>query len=244
VGWADSLSYNFHGTFIAQTLFWNIRDCQTCHGNDYKGNGYASKNCTQCHKQAQGPEACNTCHGSFVNSAPPKDLSGHTASTFVGVGAHQAHLQDTTLTTAFNRDCNLCHITPSAYSDPDHIDGRLPAKVRFGSFATDSSRLNTSWNHEEATCSNVYCHGAFEFKKEKAGSFTWIFTDSVIVGNNPVMNWTEVGSEQAQCGTCHGLPPQGHLAQQTCNGCHGRVVDENFNIINKKLHINGKIDVF
>jgi len=243
-GWADSLSGDFHGAFIALSLSWDIKQCQACHGTDYKGQGYEVKNCTRCHIKPQGPEACNTCHGSDVNFAPPKDLEGHTAATYTGVGAHQHHLQDTTLTTAFTRDCNLCHIMPAAYSAPGHIDGQLPAEVIFGAVATDSSRLNSLWDHETASCSNIYCHGAFTFKKADAGANSWVYTDSLITGNNRLMKWNEPDSEQAECGTCHGLPPNGHLEQDTCNGCHKTVVDENFNIINKKLHINGKVDVF
>jgi len=243
-GWSDTLSENFHTKFIADTLKWKIEICQSCHGMDYRGNGAESKNCLVCHTAPEGPEACNTCHGDILNPAPPRDLNGNMSTTSIGVGAHQTHLTDTTLTTAFSRDCNLCHKMPSAYDDAGHIDGQLPAEVVFSSFTTDTNRLNSIWDHETASCSNIYCHGAFVFKKEDAGSNSWIYTDSVIVGNNPTMKWTEVGTNQAECGSCHTLPPEGHLSQLTCNGCHGRVVDENFNIINKSLHINGKVDVF
>ncbi len=242
-GWADSLSDNFHGSFVAQTLSWNIHGCQSCHGSNYKGAGYDSKNCTKCHEQPQGPEACNTCHGSSVNFAPPKDLNGHIATTFIGVGAHQAHLQDTTLTTAFTRDCNLCHIQPATYSDIGHIDGSLPAEVVFNEFAADSGKTHPVWDNQSASCANVYCHGSFAFSKDKS-TFQWIYTDFVIVGNNRQMIWNNVDAGQAACGTCHDLPPKGHAAHNTCDACHGKVVDANFNIINKKLHINGKIDVF
>lgn len=243
-GWTDSLSTAFHGSYIADTLGWNLELCTACHGTDYKGAGVDEKDCTICHTQPGGPEACSTCHGSGINFAPPRDLAGHTETSFTGVGAHQVHLNDTTYTTSFDRDCDLCHIKPTEFDDPTHIDGNLPAEVHFGLFATDSSALNSSWDHTTATCNNVYCHGAFKFRKEDAGVNSWIFSDSVITGNNPAMIWNQVDGSQDACGTCHGLPPTGHLAQTTCNGCHPRVVNDKFEIIDKSLHINGRADVF
>ncbi|NOX87948.1 MAG: hypothetical protein GXO77_02905 [Calditrichaeota bacterium] len=242
-GWADSLSDNFHANAIVSRFKWQIEKCQQCHGKDYTGMGYAVKNCTRCHTEPKGPEACNTCHGSDKNPAPPKDLEGNTARSFVGVGAHQVHLTDSTFTTAFDRDCIQCHIKPQNYEDEGHIDGQLPAEITFSLFASDSGKTQPLWNHDNATCSNVYCHGDFKFKKSES-KFSWIYTDSVITGNNPVITWNDTGEEQVECGTCHDLPPKGHLAQTTCNTCHGKVVDADNNIIDKKLHINGQIDVF
>ena len=65
----------------------------------------------------------------------------------------------------------------------------------------------------------------------------------MIVGNNPIMLWTTVDENQAACGTCHDLPPKGHISTSACSACHSTVVDENYNIINKELHINGEIDL-
>ncbi len=245
-GFANGNSPNFHGKFIGEMLAWDILPCQQCHGSDYSGNGFEKKNCLACHTEEDGPEACNLCHGSTDNFAPPEDLLGNVETTAVGVGAHQTHLTDTTLTTSLLQECSHCHIEPSTYSDPGHIDNPpLPAELSFSPLASDSSRISPSWNHETATCGNVYCHGAFEFRKEDS-AFPWGYADSTIVGNNAELLWTAVGAGQATCGTCHDLPPKGHvgIAEATCNVCHGRVVDADFNITNKDLHINGKIEVF
>jgi len=54
------------------------------------------------------------------------------------------------------------------------------------------------------------------------------------------------------CGTCHGLPPlqivtQGnpiaHPAATNCDACHQRVIDANFNFVDRSLHINGNVEV-
>jgi len=243
-GFADSTSENFHQNYIRSTANWNITQCQECHGVDYSGIGNPDKNCLRCHTQADGPEACNTCHGSANNPGPPFDLFGHTATTFIGVGAHQTHLTDTTLTTAFEKDCILCHNKPLIYSSTGHVDNAPPpADINFGLFASDSGRAEPHWDRASASCSNVYCHGNFKLYRDSS-LYAFGYADSVISGNNVTMRWTEVGTGQAECGTCHGLPPTGHNPITTCFVCHGRVVDANMKIINKKLHINGHADVF
>ena len=50
---------------------------------------------------------CKSCHGSVDNPAPPQDLAGNTATTFKTVGAHQAHIKNTVLSTALT--CTDCH---------------------------------------------------------------------------------------------------------------------------------------
>jgi len=47
---------------------------------------------------------CDGCHGTAASPAPPVDLAGNTATTALGVGAHQAHLSDMPLTS-----CATCH---------------------------------------------------------------------------------------------------------------------------------------
>ncbi|MDP4196679.1 MAG: hypothetical protein Q8940_16615, partial [Bacteroidota bacterium] len=71
------------------------------------------------------------------------------------------------------------------------------------------------------------------------------------VGANFSPKWTQVDGSQAACGTCHGLPPKGHIGYPNnlpvtaCgnSGCHSGVVDINGNIIDKNKHINGAINV-
>ena len=88
----------------------------------------------------------------------------------------------------------------------------------------------TNWDHETGVCSNVYCHG--EFKWNGSGN----------LDNDPV--WTTVDGTQAACGTCHGLPPAPpHFNGDQCSMCHGSVVDENRNIINKEKHMNGEYNI-
>ncbi len=243
-GWADSLSANFHEGFIAEELSWQLSACQACHGLDYSGDGFAVKNCRACHTQPEGPEACNTCHGSNVNPAPPVDLENNTETSAAGVGAHQNHLVDSTWSTVYQANtCENCHRLPDSYAAEGHIDNTPHPEVIFNQFASDSLLAPPVWNDEDLTCNNVYCHGGFQFRREDSQN-SWGFADSVITGNNPTMLWTGVGVGQAFCGTCHDLPPAGHIAAATCETCHGRVVDANFNIIDKSLHINGQIELF
>ena len=240
-GFAQPGSPNFHRGFIKQSIKWDLSQCQACHGSDYTG-GRVEVSCTTCHTSVGGPEACNTCHGNENNFAPPVDLSGNTDISATGVGAHQKHVADTKITVLL--DCEVCHTPVVNFSDATHIDDPPSPDIHFNTLATDSNRLTTVWTHGNATCSEAYCHGAFEFKKSES-AYAWAYTDSVITGNqNPVV-WTQTAVEDS-CKFCHDLPPEGHVAAtiNTCTICHGSVVDANGVIIDKTKHIDGKIDVF
>ena len=250
-GWSSEQSSIFHGRMVLENNA-STDNCKTCHGVDYEG-GSSNVSCSSdlCHSEPDGPEACNTCHGNFSSSssdtsswAPPENLYGNLNTSSIGVGAHQSHLVNNTWTTAYQQNCSLCHIEPNTLSSSGHIDDYpYQAEITFSSIASKSHVSNPIWNHSNATCDNVYCHGAFVFNRDSSSN-SWGYTDQFMVGNNPQMNWTSVGTGQASCGSCHGLPPQGHTAATTCNGCHPRVVDGNFNIIDKNLHINGEKDLF
>ncbi|MBN1409129.1 MAG: hypothetical protein JW956_15115 [Calditrichaceae bacterium] len=234
-------SDDFHGKYLAEEHNWIMDECQKCHGNNYSGAGYSQKNCKSCHPGPDGPEACNTCHGGNQNAGPPPDLAGNTETTFLGVGAHQAHLQTSDISNTNAMGCTACHITPSDYKNAGHLDDTEFAEVVFNEFVTDSGRVDAQWNHNSATCSNIYCHGAFEFIRDSSGN-QFAYADSLIVGNNPDLSWTDVGTGQADCGTCHSNPPIGHQNFPNCYSCHDLVVDSEGNIIDKSRHINGKIN--
>ncbi len=242
-GFADMNSANFHEGFIAENLQWDILACQKCHGADYAGDGFEQKNCLTCHTSTDGPEACNTCHGSAENYAAALDLQKNSATNALGGGAHQPHLSDTTWTTNIFGQCGTCHLEPENYSDPGHVDNSPHAELTFSDLATFQGKVNPIWRREDGSCSDAYCHGGFEFRRDESAA-AWGYLDSLITGNNPTMLWQSVGTGQAECGTCHDLPPKGHIPQATCEGCHGRVVDVNFNIIDKRLHINGEVELF
>ena len=242
-GWLNISTEEFHGNFIRNNG-WSLQSCQDCHGSDYTGEN-TMVSCRTCHTGSTGPEACNTCHGNFSmelplnNWAPPEDLEKHTATTFRGVGAHQVHLAASTLTSTYALDCTICHRALTGFDDPNHIDANPDIEIEFNEIATDSGHVAPNWNRTTTTCSDVYCHGNFKFPRTNSENEA----DSVIVGNNPDLDWTQVGTGQADCGTCHGLPPTGHAAVTIkCVFCHSSVVDENNNIIDKSKHINGRID--
>ena len=242
-GFADTGSGNFHAGLIAEQLAWDITGCQTCHGQDYAGKGTPEKNCLTCHNQQDGPEACNTCHGG-LQGAPPPDLLGRTNPSFQTVGAHETHLGPQEWTTALTPACAQCHTVPLTYADPGHLDTvPVQAELAFKLIATQNGLVTPVWDPATGTCGNVYCHGAFSFPRSESAN-SWGYTAEAITGSNPVLRWTDVGTMQAACGTCHGLPPEGHIPATTCNGCHPRVFDADFNLVDKSLHINGRVDIF
>lgn len=192
--------------------------------------------------------ACNTCHGSLSDPdkiAPPRATTGDTATTSIFVGAHTNHLYNNTLGQTVS--CSNCHVVPATLDSPGHLNIPRNEIVKLSGTATANVAANASFDDNAATCANTYCHGNFIYKKSSAVSQNqFAFVDSMMTGNNVSVNWTVVDGSQVLCGSCHDLPPKGHIGPiplTECFTCHGNVVDENGKIINPSLHINGTADV-
>jgi predicted CxxxxCH...CXXCH cytochrome family protein len=245
-GWPSPASAEFHGSYIAAHGY-DMRPCQQCHGSDYSG-GVAEVSCKTCHTGTAGPENCATCHGGPGSPSPPTDLSGNTSTSAPGVGAHAKHVLGGSLSGFVW--CSECHTVPEGVYVAGHVDSDRPAEVPMnGSLArnpTDGVAPVPVHDAGALTCANVYCHGNWKSNKADAPpDRQFAYMDTAITGLNAIPVWTG-GSSQAACGTCHGLPPTGHIPEDLtfCAGCHSGVVDGSGNISNKALHINGKINVF
>ncbi len=215
---------------------WTVVDggeaaCGTCHGNPPPAPHPQNPVCTNCHldihvqpqKHIDGvldlAVGCNSCHGDATSSAPPKDTQGNTATSARTVGAHRSHLG----VSGWHAEvtCDDCHVVPTLRDDPGHIDPS-PAEVHYGSTAQSRGALPT-WNG--TSCAN-YCHG-----------------QTMDGGTNRVPSWTTVNGTQAQCGTCHGLPPPApHPQNAQCSSCHGAVVNAARAFVDPNLHINGTVE--
>src|SRR5512143_3518187 len=111
----------------------------------------------------------------------------------IGVGAHRMHLGTSTMHKRI--ECAVCHKVPNEIGDPGHLDTPLPAELTFGGIAEGSV-----WNHDTATCSNTYCHGA-TLTNNLGGQ------SSAAGGATTVPVWTLVDGSQSQRTSCHGFPP-------------------------------------
>jgi predicted CxxxxCH...CXXCH cytochrome family protein len=166
---------------------------------------------------------CTTCHGSGESSAPPRDLSGDTAPTVSGVGAHAAHLKSSTWHRAVT--CSNCHVVPTALDSPGHRDGDNLAEVIF-----DTLNPAGTYTAATTTCASQYCHSNGR-------------------GNTGTVSWVVPGA--LACTSCHSVDGTNmsnnhrrHLGEgMNCNGCHRDVVDQNRTIINATLHVNGVHEV-
>jgi len=240
-GITDPNSPDFHGKLIKANS-WKTNNCQNCHGSNFAG-GPNGPTCNSCHTNPGGPTACNTCHGSFADPgriAPPRDIDGNTSTTAIGVGAHWNHLYDNKLGKKVS--CETCHIVPTSYSG-HNINGT--AEVNLTGLAVLNG-ANAQFNLAAGTCSGTYCHGNFEFKKSDAAPENqYAFTADKMVGNNVTVKWNKVDGSEVFCGSCHGLPPVGHIQVPVnqCVACHSTVVDENGKIIDINKHINGVINI-
>lgn len=217
-GWSGNGSPNLHKAKIKES-YYDLGYCKKCHGSDYRTNlpPTSDRNCYSCHTQQAGPEACNTCHGSQRNAAPPIDLAGQSGRNLPTVGSHQEHLNGRSVSDGI--DCNECHALPASYSDSVHIDGATPgvADIVFGEVA-QMNGVHPTYDHQTGTCSATYCHGNFPG------------------GNGPQdVSWNSQPPEDL-CNWCHGYPPNN---QRHANLTHGCTTCHAFT---PRTHVNGEID--
>ena len=215
-----------------QVINYDLTSCQACHGAELNGtdevDGCSS---ASCHTASQGQSAldaiyaCDNCHG-YIDSDPFADVVGNTSEDSLTVGTHLSHYANSdSLTT--NVDCGSCHVVPDSVWAAGHIDTSLYAEVIFDTLATNDNSLTPVWDRQNATCTDTYCHGAFDFDG--------------ITGKDSIWVWTTPAAGDL-CGTCHALPPAGHIASgDACGLCHSGVVSsqDHRTIIDPSKHING-----
>ena len=181
-------------------------------------------------------ETCSKCHGNADNAAPPQAVVEGKTTLDVEVGAHQLHLRG-----GFARRvvrCDECHVVPTRPEDEGHIDlatpehPSTPADVTFGGLATLG--VTPSWNREQATCANTYCHGT-TLQGGARTVPTWTFAE-------PPDFLTTLSA--TTCGGCHGAPPPPpHPARAECELCHPTTVSAGFEVVPGGTHLDGKRDV-
>jgi predicted CxxxxCH...CXXCH cytochrome family protein len=218
----------------------SAKACGSCHGLPPKAPHPASNRCSACHGRVVDdarriiapelhvdgvveytPSSCTTCHGQGDDPAPPVDTEGHEASSFPGVGAHQAHLA----TNALGRPlaCEECHVVPSMVDSPGHVDGTV--QVVLSSIATSGGHTGARFDPATQTCADSWCHGAAS--AGHAASPAW--TSTLALG----------------CDSCHDSPPPApHPHMTECAKCHGAVVAaDGTSIKDPSRHVDGIVDV-
>jgi len=233
-GWTDRSSASFHGLAASQ----DVAVCWRCHAAREPAL-VAGVTCASCHDALSGggdwTTTCNTCHGSAVNAAPPRDLKGNTVTTARGVGAHQEHVT-AARGMAAPLDCTFCHRKPASVLAAGHLDGQVTVTGYTGADPIwVAAGKDPGWSETTGGCATSYCHGAFP-----GGN----------ASNAPT--WTRVDGTQAACGTCHALPPPApHPAVPAsagvCNACHPSTVDSAGQIIPASAggkHLDGVVQGF
>ncbi len=229
--WMDTSSPGFH----AYAADADLASCTTCHGAQLDG-GNVQVACGRCHNLVPTPVAdwrqnCVMCHGGTDNptGAPPRTTWGRSGDA-VRVGAHSTHVSGSDIAPAF--DCSVCHVKPDSALSPGHVDGPT-ATVTFNGLATNGSLVPPSWDRASGTCASTYCHGA-----------------TLGGGTNKAPVWTSVGTGEASCGSCHGVPPPAPHPAVTgltsCAGCHPDTVDATGRIIPPSSggkHLDGVLEV-
>ncbi|MFT3694460.1 MAG: CxxxxCH/CxxCH domain-containing protein [Kofleriaceae bacterium] len=194
--------------------------CTRCHAAPPPTPDHARTDCATCHPATaphvdgivQVGTGCNGCHGDETSPAPPRDLSGNTATTAIGVGAHRAHLEARSRLAA-PIACVTCHLVPSTVSSPGHLDHALPV--------VDAT---LGWDRASQTCATAWCHGV--------ARPAWTSSHEVVCGSchpippNDAAHST--ATSLATCATCH---------PQTVDA-FGNILVEG----GASTHINGVVD--
>ncbi len=242
---------------------WTLVDgsqskCGSCHGNPPPPPHTQETDCGLCHQSmnpgdfAAGkisyPElhidgkvevvstgACDSCHGSNGQSAPPKDTQGNTSTMSRGVGTHAAHM---TANSSWHAtiQCNECHTVPGSTSDQTHLDG-VTEVVFNGSLGIPGA----AYDPATQKCTNTFCHGGGNSLLSGGTKISPVFTAANLI--------TSMGN--VDCQACHGMPPTSlpnnggtHPQDTNCGKCHPTMTPgQNTTITYPQLHMNGTVEV-
>jgi predicted CxxxxCH...CXXCH cytochrome family protein len=140
-------------------------------------------------------------------------------------------------------------MVPGSVYSLGHVDSDAPAELLFSGSLADIDPTSPfgqpAYEYSSTTCANTFCHGAWSLSKVSS-PYPDAYTADEMFGDNFSPLWTG-GEDQVDCGTCHGLPPAGHVPAElaTCgdSGCHSGVVAPDGTIDDLSLHMNGKVNV-
>ena len=219
--------------------------CTSCHGAPPAAPHPQLANCNACHAAVVAADnvsivdrarhvdgivdmafdaGCTSCHGG-ENPAPPNDLAGHSATTFAGVGAHQAHLGASSWSRSV--PCAECHAVPEKTFSAGHLDSASPAEVVFSGAA---AAFGAAPVYAGGACSQTACHGGKFPGTHRSG------------GSNLTPSWTTVDGTQAVCGSCHALPPPApHPYANDCSKCHEDLASDNVTFTHPERHVDGVV---
>ncbi len=233
--------------------------CANCHGAGYAVGAVAAA--THVDGLTTGITAgCTACHGDRSNTAVTLTASTASAAPGVGnaatsadttgaltggaVGAHLAHLVGAGGTPRWRSTpiaCTECHGLPLTNGDTSHATGGgtggARATLAFGNVAQSTAFETKTATYTSPTCSSTYCHDPKSTDTQT----------SVPQVNAP--SWIGA-TTQAQCGSCHGLPPltASHPANALCGSCHpgytatAPTSASTITAVNAATHLNGQLE--
>ena len=261
-----------YGSYTAYKAASKTCQNVSCHGGKSRGtwNENTSVNtnntCSHCHGTSTASASLQNVAANRKFFAPGYKSTGNPTGTSTDqiansndyrVGAHFKHISSAYMKSI---RCNECHTVPSNPFDSTHMQGNRfnsqtltfaqasTATISIGVSSASTPTLLSAFSGytsgngtRAASCSSVYCHGSRLKNGAAGGTYTkpyWNYS--------AMINYTD---KVNACARCHGNPPSsvsashsGKTPTTSCSGCHGSVVDASGNIINKNLHINGRVE--
>jgi predicted CxxxxCH...CXXCH cytochrome family protein len=176
---------------------------------------------------------CTSCHGSAaVGPAPPRGVSGESATNTLAVGRHSAHLTASATHTAI--PCETCHVIP-AVGDTSHTadyvaSSALDSPGHHGDVTLSGAAAGMTWNVNATQGTPVTARGTCAGACHSDGR-----------GGAPVVAayWAGGSWTAGNCGNCHRATPtsgrhSAHTQEGSCTMCHPGA--------NTTTHVNGAVD--
>lgn len=214
-GWAEPA---MHGT----AMKLGLQPCNDCHGSGLDGR--LGPSCDSCH-QPQWRTTCTYCHGGTDNEtgAPPRDLSGTTATADLTFIAHTAHVAGPRHPAY---DCITCHEKPTDVLSLGHAFDDTPGRAEVAIADGDYEG--------GGRCANLYCHGNGQTPGAVSHDDGPRGCNDCHAGPNAGRDiWDTMSGEHAD-----------HLREGVeCVDCHGATVDAANTIATDANHVDGQVQL-
>jgi hypothetical protein len=234
--------------------------CYACHAETVGSDGQTIAGGTHLNKNVEyAVTGCDVCHA-YPPAAPHSDVTVCAPCHAASVTAEEKidwdggkHANGTVEVAVTAASCELCHGYPPADPHPQSDDCATCHGTTVGAdgllLADSDAHNNGQVDIVVAGGSCDLCHGFPPAAPHPSATgcndcHSSTVDDALdIIGDNHLNGSVDLKLTTDSCGKCHAMPPaDGHPNKENCGQCHGCVADDDWNLINEELHMNGQTD--